>query len=698
MNFGSHVQGSTSPLQSLMLSNNSGNAISITDVSLSGIHPGDFAHNFGGTVNVADGNSYGIDLTFSPTIWGLRVAQLVITHTGANSPLTISLRGDGTEDCNPWTELANALDTRLESAMEIVDDRMYVFASYIDNGGPNVVINGLSEMYNPFTDTWTRIATMPNPVGHAGSTVDGNDIWIVGGFEEWPRINTTDVQIYNTVSGTWRMGPSLPESRNTAGVELLGNKIYVFGGFRFDPNDFTDEEDIPETLVLDLDNQAAGWQAFADMPEPRNHMGGAVVAGKIYVLGGQQNHNVGGNDIPYVHEYDPVTDVWTQRASIPFAFSHNEPATFTYAGQIIIAGGRTFGSAGLDRVMSYDPFTDTWTQICNLPIVLAGAEAGVMDDKLFLAHGISAYSGDLLDSVFSKTFTNSSPSQMGFYPNEVNLGITQGDNESGEIILYTLQDVANYSIDPASVPFWMTINKNLSGQANINGADVEYTIYTGGLPGGSYTANLVATAPGFPDAIVQISLFVNTNTFPIELLSFEAELYQTKAHLSWQTATEVNSSHFIIERKHSASELFEAIGQVASAGNSTEVLKYSFQEDVSQLPKGRLYYRLKMVDLDGSFSYSNVTSLQFQPNLVQLTAFPNPNDGQFQLDISVPERQKTKLQILDSQGVEVLSQQMNLEKGMNRIDLRLRELATGIYLVRLQTKEGNNYVERMVVR
>lgn len=698
IDFGSHVQGSTSAPQSIQLTNNGSSSITITDVSISGIHPGDFSHSFSGTVSLGAGASSSFDVTFSPVIWGHRVANLVITHTGPNSPLLISLSGDATEDCSPWNILPQALDKRLESVMEIVDGKMYVFASYIDDGGPNLAINGLSEMYNSQTGNWHRIATMPNPVSHAGSTVVGDDIWIVGGFENWPRINTTDVQIYHTKTNTWSMGPSLPAPRNTACVEHIANKIYVFGGFRFDPNDFSNEEDIPETLVLDLDEPGNGWQSLANFPVPRNHMGSAVVAGKIYALGGQQNHNVGGNDTDLVHEYDPLTDTWTQKASIPFAFSHNEPATFAYGGQIIMAGGRTFGYAGLDRVMAYDPFSDTWTQICDLPIAVAGAEAGIINGELYLAHGLSAASGNLLDSAFNKSFTHTAAARMSFYPDVLNVGLVKGNNESGEVTLFTLGGDASYSIDPSSIPSWMTIDKNFSGKAKQSGIDVEYTIYSGSLGAGHYTANLKATAPGFPDAEVSIDLQVNTGSLPVELLHFEANLQQARSLLAWQTSQESNSAHFVIERRHEDEALFSPIGLVEAAGNSNSVQTYSFTEDISRLPKGEIYYRLKMVDLDGSFEYSQVVSVNFQPSLAQLRAFPNPNQGQFSLDIYVPGHQQAELRVLDSQGRKVQQRQLQLEKGMNREEVSLDHLPAGIYVVQLITRQGQSLVERVQLR
>jgi len=89
---------------------------------------------------------------------------------------------------------------------------------------------------------------------------------------------------------------------------------------------------------------------------------------------------------------------------------------------------------------------------------------------------------------------------------------------------------------------------------------------------------------------------------PVELVSFSGEERDCSTYLSWRTATETNSSHFVIERSFDAIN-FTAIGRVTSAGNSQEVIDYHFSDHDAGL---QTYYRLLQVDLDGSFEYSDI--------------------------------------------------------------------------------------------
>src|SRR5690606_31828449 len=92
-----------------------------------------------------------------------------------------------------------------------------------------------------------------------------------------------------------------------------------------------------------------------------------------------------------------------------------------------------------------------------------------------------------------------------------------------------------------------------------------------------------------------------TQPIPVELTSFAANVDGRNVELTWKTATETNTSNFIIERKES--DGWMNAGSVNAAGNSTQINEYSFVD--KNLNAGKYSYRLKMVDLDGTFEYSS---------------------------------------------------------------------------------------------
>lgn len=131
------------------------------------------------------------------------------------------------------------------------------------------------------------------------------------------------------------------------------------------------------------------------------------------------------------------------------------------------------------------------------------------------------------------------------------------------------------------------------------------------------------------------------NILPVEFVYQEARfLRQTRsAFITWATAKEWESSHFEIERAVKGVE-FEKIGEVNSAGWSDAVIEYEFEDSQLPLSGGTILYRLKQVDLNGTYVYSDVMSVRASG--IEFTsgvwrAYPNPTNGQ-QLRINLLDR------------------------------------------------------------
>ncbi|MBK7630430.1 MAG: hypothetical protein IPJ23_06995 [Ignavibacteriales bacterium] len=116
-------------------------------------------------------------------------------------------------------------------------------------------------------------------------------------------------------------------------------------------------------------------------------------------------------------------------------------------------------------------------------------------------------------------------------------------------------------------------------------------------------------------------------TIPVELISFTGNQEDKKIVLNWKTATETNNSHFEVERKFKNQE-WEKIDIVAGAGTITEYRNYYYEDDFTFLPyNGTVLYRLKQVDYNGDFEYSNVIAVEaeFIPTEISISQnYPNP--------------------------------------------------------------------------
>jgi len=173
---------------------------------------------------------------------------------------------------------------------------------------------------------------------------------------------------------------------------------------------------------------------------------------------------------------------------------------------------------------------------------------------------------------------------------------------------------------------------------------------------------------------------------PVELLSFDAEKKGESVLLTWKTAQEQNSSRFEIERSNNG-VTFKLIGTVASAGNSTTTKNYSLTDNLPST--GVNYYRLKQIDIDGSFTYSKVASVNFDRS-EKITVFPNPASDR--LFIRVPDRSNFSfVRITDASGKLVLQKEI----ASSAIELDVRALPKGWYVIQLI---GDDNVEKIFVK
>ncbi len=274
-----------------------------------------------------------------------------------------------------WQKVASSPVKRAESNGAVVNGKLYVLGGlYVENG--KILAMNRSDVYDPATNQWTRIADCPEKVTHSGIVVVGDTIWLMGGyFGDHPGPGGKKVLKYNTTTNTWSRGPDLPNSRGAGGAALVGNKIHFFGGMGFDRT-----WESSSHWVLDLNNQGAGWASKAALPNPRNHTAGAAINGYVYCIGGQysqEENQVAQRD---VHRYDTATDTWEKVAELPTVRSHVNASTFVMNGKIVILGGETGYDQPLRNVTLFDPLTNTTEEMSPLPEARSTSVAGVLPD------------------------------------------------------------------------------------------------------------------------------------------------------------------------------------------------------------------------------------------------------------------------------------------------------------------------------
>lgn len=185
------------------------------------------------------------------------------------------------------------------------------------------------------------------------------------------------------------------------------------------------------------------------------------------------------------------------------------------------------------------------------------------------------------------------------------------------------------------------------------------------------------------DSIPEIGADEFPGIIPVELLAFNAALEQNSVILTWQTATELNTSHFEIERKSEGTE-WNSIGRVNAAGNSTSRIDYRFVDENTN--GSVLKYRLKMIDLDGSYTYSQEVEINSSlPTSFSLSQnYPNPFNPTTKINYTVPFDSKVTISIYSITG-ELVMDLVNdfVSAGSYSVDFNGSNLASGMYIYKM---------------
>ena len=212
-----------------------------------------------------------------------------------------------------WVQKADAQERRSETTSVVYNNKIYTFLGFGDSLLNN---EATSEVYDPATNTWTLLRSLPanKAVTHQGVALIDGTVWHIGGrLDDNKGPLTSETWIYDIASDTWLAGPQLvnpatgqPLLWGGGGAALLGRTLHLFGGF---VTNTCGNDQSSYHLTLDVDawlanpSQPAPWKnERAPLPVKRNHFGTGVLGGKIYAMGGQFGHDCGGGqDQQYAH-------------------------------------------------------------------------------------------------------------------------------------------------------------------------------------------------------------------------------------------------------------------------------------------------------------------------------------------------------------------------------------------------------------
>lgn len=238
-------------------------------------------------------------------------------------------------------------------------------------------------------DSWTTLAPMPTARQQLGVATVDDKIFAIGGRNDWIGRHLGINEMYDPASDSWLEKAPMPTPRIDFAIAVYENKIYVIGGEINLPRGNGEWEICSTNEVYDPATDT--WETKASMSTPRSALAASVVDGKIYLMGGYQfTRSYPGYNTTMNEVYDPETDTWTTKPSLPRGVTHT--VSTAIGDKIYLIGGATFGSDWSDLNQVYDTKKETWTSAKPVPTGIdgaAGASLSDIDPKIYVFGGFT---------------------------------------------------------------------------------------------------------------------------------------------------------------------------------------------------------------------------------------------------------------------------------------------------------------------
>lgn len=182
-------------------------------------------------------------------------------------------------------------------------------------------------------------------------------------------------------------------------------------------------------------------------------------------------------------------------------------------------------------------------------------------------------------------------------------------------------------------------------------------------------------------------------TVPVELVNFSGRLEGFTIYLNWNTASEINNAGFEVQQL--TAKDWQKIGFVAGKGTTTIGQSYSFETTATT---NSLRFRLKQLDLDGSFTYSKILVIDAVPYSFSVSQnYPNPFNPSTNISFQIPSAGKVRIVLFDMLGRRIQKVETpELSAGMHQYELKAGSLglSSGIYF--LQLTFGNTTIQKKI--
>jgi len=310
-------------------------------------------------------------------------------------------------------------------------------------------------------------------------------------------------------------------------------------------------------------------------------------------------------------------------------------------------------------------------------------------------------------SSYNTTVVDTLPSNVTYVSNSLEVlnapGVTAGfktDAADGDVAMKGINGTKNYVKFYLGIGATGTSGGELPADSSVGNYTLRFKVKAGAIPGTVInTAGIISNSQSGDLFIDQGTAIIGASggPVPVRFTSFKAILLNNRnTMVKWTTEAEIDSDHFEVERSDDGIH-FAFRGKVNGNGSTSSTHHYELA-DLLNTSSPIVYYRLRIVDRDGKFSYSKIVALKLNgtPNTDNFSVYPNPFVNDMKVSINSGTDFNAAFRIISFDGRELLRRMINLQKGDNIVVLKeLGNLPKGSYILEVTT-DDNKYIKKVI--
>jgi uncharacterized repeat protein (TIGR03803 family) len=591
------------------------------------------------------------------------------------------------------------------SLLQANDGNFYGLAS---NGGAN----GAGAIFSYDLTNYSDIKDFDNPIGRSpkGSLIQANDGKVYGMTFTGGASNNGVVFSLDLSSAPGNFTKLNDFGTNATGLAPAGSLLVAKDKKLYGLTTFGGSSD--GGVIYSFDPATSNYAKLADFHDtiginPHSNLIQAT-DGRLYGMttaGGANSHGV-------IFAYDPTTANYKKLLDF-----HDVDGTDPGGSLVQATDGKLYGmthaggSSGHGVIFSFDPVNAAFTKVIDFNGSNGGGPSGTLmqanDGKLYgtASGGVNGYgvlfSFDISTATFTKLLDFDLLSGKGAVPIGSLIQLSNGKlygltSDGGAAELGVI-----YSYDPATLVYTKLLtfdglngsrplggslmqasDGKLYGMTHNGGIDFSPTNLGNGVifsfdPSGSTYTKLVdfnGTNGANPfGGFIEVP---DAGPLPVTWISFTGKNIGRSNELSWKVGTELNLNYYELQRSVDGQN-FKEVAQIKATGNNA----YSFIDPISSSSSSLFYYRLKSVDKDGHFKFSDVIKIKIsQKGFIVVN--PNPFKNKLVVQVESPIRDRTSFILTDMSGRRLFKETKMLSNGTNTIEINETErLSKGTYLL-----------------